>query len=291
MSKVDRFVQHAIDIAKDDSHGYSQYRRWGQDYDCSSLMYECGYYAGYNLPMSGTRYTGSMVEHFKKAGYHVEKFNGNLADLERGDVLLNVSHHTAVYIGDGKLVEASIAETGGIDGRPGDQTGHEIHVRNVYNYPWTHVLTPPKEVQDWLPVGIWTLDRGIKQRWKPVHGEDGYITLINASNGMALDVSGASAKDGTRIQAYKPNGTAAQKWALIKPEDKYKPALVAPVELVPAFAIESRLDIAGGADKDGSAATLYKANGSNAQKFTVIDSGAGYWYIVNVGSCKALTIL
>lgn len=144
-AKTDLFVNHAIAIAKDDSHGYSQYSRWGKDYDCSSLMYECGYKAGYSLPRSGTRYTGTMIAHFSACGFRVDAFDGNLNDLERGDILLNTAHHTAVYIGNGQIVEASISETGGISGKVGDQTGHEIHIRSVYNYPWTHVLTPPKE--------------------------------------------------------------------------------------------------------------------------------------------------
>ena len=145
MTKNSRFIQHAIDIANDDSHGYSQIRRWGLDFDCSSLMYECGYYAGYDLPKEGTRYTGTMIEHFGKCGYRVDAFDGNLNDLEPGDILLNTKYHTAVYIGNGKIVEASCSETGGIDGATGDQTGNEIHIATVYDYPWTHVLTPPKE--------------------------------------------------------------------------------------------------------------------------------------------------
>lgn len=145
-TKIDKFVQHAIDIANDSSHGYSQSDRWKVDYDCSSLMYICGYYAGYDLPKSGTRYTGTIIEHFGKCGYRVDAYDGNLNDLEKGDLLLNVKYHVAVYIGNGKIVEATGDEKGGISGgKAGDQTGSEIRIGNVYNYPWTHVLTPPKE--------------------------------------------------------------------------------------------------------------------------------------------------
>lgn len=144
-TRTDKFVQHAIDIANDASHGYSQEDRWKIDYDCSSLVYICGYYAGYNLPTSGTRYTGTIPEHFGKCGFRVDAYDGNLNDLERGDILLNVTYHAAIYIGNGKIVEATQSETGGVTGQPGDQTGNEIRIGNVYNYPWTHVLTPPKE--------------------------------------------------------------------------------------------------------------------------------------------------
>ena len=146
MSKIDVMVNEALAIARDNSHGYSQYNRWGPDYDCSSLMYHCARKAGYNVPNSGTRYTGTMIQHFMSAGFRCDAFDGNLNDLERGDILLNTQYHTAMYIGNGQIVEASIDERGGIAGATkGDQTGKEIHIRSVYNYPWTHVLTPPKE--------------------------------------------------------------------------------------------------------------------------------------------------
>lgn len=146
MTKTDKFVQFAAAVANNPQCGYSQINRWAPDYDCSSLMYACGYYAGYPLKDYDPRYTGTMINDFSAVGFRVDAFDGNLYDLERGDILLNVHHHTAVYIGDGKIVEASIDENGDIVGKQtGDQTGAEIHIRSIYNYPWTHVLTPPKE--------------------------------------------------------------------------------------------------------------------------------------------------
>ena len=65
-------------------------------------------------------------------------------NLKKGDVLLNEKHHTAIYIGDGKLVHASINEKGTISGgKTGDQTGKEICVRSYYDYPWDLVLRYP----------------------------------------------------------------------------------------------------------------------------------------------------
>lgn len=152
-SKITKMVKHAKDIAADDSHGYSQARRWGPDYDCSSLMYECARFAGYNVPTSGTRYTGTMLEHFKKAGFKAIPFDGNLGDLDPGDIMLNVENHTEMYIGSGKFVGAHIAETGGVDGKPGDQTGNEISVCNAYipSFGWDYVLVPPEESKGTTP--------------------------------------------------------------------------------------------------------------------------------------------
>ena len=61
--------------------------------------------------------------------------------LQRGDVLLNETHHVAMYCGNGKEVEASINEKGtATGGQPGDQTGKEFLVRSYRNYPWDCVL-------------------------------------------------------------------------------------------------------------------------------------------------------
>ena len=67
------------------------------------------------------------------------------AGLVRGDVLLNTSHHTAMYCGNGKEVEAFINEGTATGGKPGDQTGREFLIRSYRNYPWTHVLRYTKD--------------------------------------------------------------------------------------------------------------------------------------------------
>ena len=148
LGKVQKMVDYALKVARDDSHGYSQVRRWpsqGTDFDCSSLMYEAAHQAGYSVPTSGTRYTGTMLRDFAAAGFKALPFDGNLSDLDPGDIMLNCANHTEMYVGDGKFVGAHSSETGGIDGKPGDQTGREISVVNAYDYPWNYVLVPPKD--------------------------------------------------------------------------------------------------------------------------------------------------
>ena len=145
-SRVDTFISEAVKIALDPACGYSQVNRWGPDYDCSSLVYHCAEVAKYDIPKSGTRYTGTIIEHFSKAGWRVDPFDGNLYDLDPGDILLNVTNHVAIYRGNGEIVEASCDENGGITGpKHGDQTGAEIRIGPVYNYPWEYVLTAPEE--------------------------------------------------------------------------------------------------------------------------------------------------
>ena len=143
---IKKAVTFMVGIANDNSHGYDQIYRWGEkgDYDCSSLVITSFERAGVPVKTKGASYTGNMKSVFLKCGFKDVTNMVNLnsgAGLQYGDVLLNEVHHTALYIGDGKEVEASINENGGARyGRPGDQTMREILVRNYRNYPWTCVL-------------------------------------------------------------------------------------------------------------------------------------------------------
>lgn len=144
MSKIENYVQNAINIANNNSHGYSQVNRWGKDYDCSSLVITVVENAGIPVKSKGgATYTGNMLSAFKKCGFTDVTNRVNLATgsgLVRGDILLNRTHHTEIYIGNGKNVGAHISETGGVTGKTGDQTGKEICTNNYYNFPWTNVL-------------------------------------------------------------------------------------------------------------------------------------------------------
>ena len=152
MSKIEKAVQQMEAWAKDNSHGYDQIYRWGEkgDYDCSAAVIQACQNAGIPVKTGGATYTGNMLKVFLKNGFEVVTHEVNLktgAGLRiRGDVLLNTSHHTAMYCGNGKEVEASINEKGtATGGKPGDQTGREFLIRSYRNYPWTHVLRYTKD--------------------------------------------------------------------------------------------------------------------------------------------------
>lgn len=132
---INRYVNWAVGIAADDSHGYSQYTRWGPDYDCSSLVISSLKEAGFRVGQAV--YTGNMRHELTKLGW---KWYTDLSKRKRGDILLNEVHHTAIFLGNGKLVNASISELGTIYGTLGDQTGREILVGNYYDYPWNGFL-------------------------------------------------------------------------------------------------------------------------------------------------------
>lgn len=142
---VEKALKWAVDVAHDERHGYDQTSRWGNpDYDCSSLVISAFEQAGIKMKSSGATYTGNLYNVAKKVGFGDVTKSVNLSSakgMKKGDILLSRGHHTAMYMGDGKIVHASINELGrATGGKPGDQTGREICTRSYYNYPWTDVL-------------------------------------------------------------------------------------------------------------------------------------------------------
>ena len=143
MSKTQKALQWMLNIAADQSHGYSQAqdRRWGApDYDCSSMIIQAWENAGVPVKTAGATYTGNMRQVFLRNGFSDVKSKCNLstcAGMKPGDVLLNEINHTAMYCGGGQIVHARGQKHG--SAAPGDQ-GAEIAVTAYYNYPWDCVL-------------------------------------------------------------------------------------------------------------------------------------------------------
>lgn len=144
MSVIEKATAIMEGFAADPAHGYDQSARWGPDYDCSSAVITAWEMAGVPVKTNGATYTGNMYSVFTKLGFEDVTSNVNLSTgsgLVRGDVLLNHTKHTAMYIGNGQEVEASINENGTTTGgASGDQTGREFLVRSYRNFPWNCVL-------------------------------------------------------------------------------------------------------------------------------------------------------
>lgn len=141
---INKAVAWALTAANNASHGYDQAYRWGPNYDCSSFVITAWQEAGVPVKEAGASYTGDMYSAFLKCGFmDVTSLVGlnTGVGLEKGDVLLNKRNHTELYIGDSRVVKASINEKGTVTGgQSGDQTGREIYVGPYYNYPWDCVL-------------------------------------------------------------------------------------------------------------------------------------------------------
>lgn len=203
MSVVDNAVAWAVGIAQDNSHGYDQLNRWGQDYDCSSLIIQAWENAGVRVKSIGNAsHTGNMYEAFKRLGFRDVTSSVNLQTgygLIKGDVLLNVKSHTAMYIGDGKMVNASLNEKGTVTGgKPGDQTGLEICVRAYGNYRngWDYALR--------YPIGTPSVAK--PQASKPVQPYAGVVTVNSYLQVRTAPSTGASEKTLGCQSMRLPNG-------------------------------------------------------------------------------------
>lgn len=146
-------VSFAIGIANDNSHGYSQAVRSlynitnPKSYDCSSLCCTAYYYAFLkngltaqaNYLKSHCSYTGNMLN-MLNVGFEIVARNQTAhAQMQKGDLELNVTHHVAMAIDKDNIVHARSSEgtTNTID-----DSGNEIRTQPWYNYShgWTHRL-------------------------------------------------------------------------------------------------------------------------------------------------------
>lgn len=133
-------LKWAVNIANDQTHGYSQANRWGPDYDCSSLVIAAYKQAGVNTGLA--TYTGNMSDLLNHGFTEVtKKVNLNTGNgLQPGDILYyhksGTIGHTAMYAGANKIVHARGQSYG--SSRTGDQ-GTEIAVCPYYRGSWQHV--------------------------------------------------------------------------------------------------------------------------------------------------------
>ena len=146
-------IQDAIKLIKTAcevwSLGYDQSNRLafydGGETDCSALVIivceKSGLLPGHNIRKNiGATYTGNMRANFMARGWSVLS-NLPESQLQPGDVLLVPGHHTAMYVGNGQIAQASIDENGHITGGAlGNQPDRETVVRSYYDYPWKYVL-------------------------------------------------------------------------------------------------------------------------------------------------------
>ena len=150
---VEKAISQMEAWAADDKIGY-QWGGWGPEYDCSHAVITAWELAGVKVKSAGAVYTGNMRSVFTRNGFvdvtsSVNQITG--AGLKRGDVLLihhttgDMSQHTAMYCGNGRMVQASW----NYDGVKGDSSGKEFWVgkyNRYYNeawrtwYNWDYVL-------------------------------------------------------------------------------------------------------------------------------------------------------
>lgn len=104
---IENMVSFMENIASDDTHGYSQARRYGPDFDCSSLVSFALIYGGFNIVYSST--TRDLLKQLINNGWTTIDTK---AARKRGDIFLNPDHHVIVCTDDKNIVHASGTKKG-----------------------------------------------------------------------------------------------------------------------------------------------------------------------------------
>ncbi|MFG3033760.1 ricin-type beta-trefoil lectin domain protein [Streptomyces sp. NPDC048253] len=91
--------------------------------------------------------------------------------------------------------------------------------------------------------------------------------------GKCLDVAGGATANGTAVQLYDCNGSAAQRWT-VQPDGSLQ-------------ALGKCLDVVGGSTADGAKTQLYDCNGTGAQRWTY---NATTGDVVNAAANKCLDV-
>lgn len=211
MSMIDTFIARMRYWCTQAKLGYSQSDRWnfnpdGGNCDCSSLVIHCLQEAGFDTGQA--TYTGNLSAQLTVRGWIRLPNNGR---PQPGDILLNDADHVAVYLGYGRLAQASQSEYDSADGAPGDQTGGETNVTYYYNYPWDCYLRWDGE--DDMPLSNDDINRISKNTarevWSYIYGQSttpfNYLTANYDTSRKILDKVGKLPHD---VMAYKGPGAA-----------------------------------------------------------------------------------
>lgn len=104
-----------------------------------------------------------------------------------------------------------------------------------------------------------------------------YCFNTKLGSNFMLDVSGHGTSDGSNIQIYQKNGSAAQKFYVEHAGNGWY--------IISNTVPKKCLDVEGGSNKSGTNVQLYQSNGSDAQKWRFYSTGDGYYTIMNKYGC------
>lgn len=191
LSVPERIAQVAEHFARHSSHGYSQPNRGtggtetitlsdgsnvsvtNSDVDCSEMVRQC-VNGGLGRKAISYMWTGDEDEKLRAQGFTRMAYNAS--KVRRGDVLW-VKGHTGIALGGGKQADAHGDEYGGITGpNRGDQTGHEVEVRDLRS--WTYIYRYGKSDEPVIAKANFTVtaieERNV--RYKPDTSKKVYVT-------------------------------------------------------------------------------------------------------------------
>jgi glucose/arabinose dehydrogenase/PKD repeat protein len=172
--------------------------------------------------------------------------------------------------------------SGGVGGtlsvRTGSATGTVLGSMTIPNTGGWEAFTDVSTTLTGVPAGSTTLYLTFSGGTGALFDLDAFTFSKTASGGVGpirgsgkcVDVAGAATADGTKVQLYTCNGTAAQSWT---------------VSGATLRALGKCLDVSGGGTADGTVVQLWTCNGSGAQNWAANADGT----LRNPQSAKCLT--
>lgn len=128
------------------------------------------------------------------------------------------------------------------------------------------------------------------QKWNLQNYDDGTVAFLNVASGLALDVSGGLLIDGSSVQIWEANDTAAQKFLIVRRNGVTDLINNGAYTINSAKAENEVIDIAAASKEDKANVQIYTSNGSDAQKFIARKQTDGTWTFINMNSGKVLDI-
>jgi hypothetical protein len=161
-----------------------------------------------------------------------------------------------------------------------DELDSSLRQRTYNEQTWQH-LTGKSVIQLWKEYSQNPQLNTISAITNIVSG--GTYKVINIISGKALDVTESSTENGTNVQIYCDNASAAQKWIV----EETGNGLYKLINVIG----RKVLDVKQSGTSDGTNVQIWEDNGSDAQRWRLqaIDNGHVY-KIVNIPSNKALDV-
>lgn len=135
------------------------------------------------------------------------------------------------------------------------------------------------------------------KKWKLEMSGSGFVLVSAASPSsqrFVLDVSGGRAANGSNVQLYKANNTAAQRFVFTRLANaaiEYETPLEKGEYVIQSgVGGQYVLDVSGASKKSGANVQIYSYNGTNAQKWKVTYDDRGLYTFTSVSSGKALDL-
>lgn len=137
------------------------------------------------------------------------------------------------------------------------------------------------------PLQQYDLNRTAAQQWSFIDAGDGYY-YIKSKQGLCMEVSGSEAANGTALTVSSFRGDKAQKWKLVKKNQK--PVKDGTYTISSVSDSKKVMDVYGASMINGGNVQLFNSNNRSEQRFEITHVKDGYYKIIAEHSGRAFDV-